>query len=53
MTENCEKSVKMNHNPNWHYVPNHSYIILIIGCLGSGKTVLLNLTKNQQTDIGD
>ena len=39
------------HNPNWHYIPNHQYRILIIGGLGPGKTnALLNLiAKNPDT----
>ena len=44
--------VKMNHSPNWPYIPNHLYRILKIGGSGSGKTnVLLNLIKNQRPDI--
>ena len=38
---------KNKHNKNWPYIPDHPYIILIIGGSGSGKTVLLNLTENQ------
>ena len=39
---------KINHNPNWPYIPDHPYIILIIGVSGSGKTnTLLNLINNQ------
>ena len=39
------------HNPNWPEIPEHPYIILIVGCSGSGKTnALLNLI-NQETDI--
>ena len=42
----------MNHNTNWLYIPNHPYMILIIGSSGSGKTdVLLNLIKHQRPDI--
>ena len=37
------------HNPNWPYIPDHLYKILIIGGSGSGKTnALLNLIHNQQ-----
>ena len=40
---------KRKHNPNWPYIPDHPYRILIIGGLGSGKTnALLNLIHNQQ-----
>ena len=36
------------HNPNWPYIPDHPYRILIIGGSGSGKTnALLNLINNQ------
>ena len=39
---------KINHNPNWPYIPDHPYRILIIGGSGSGKTnALLNLINNQ------
>ena len=39
---------KTEHNPNWPYIPDHPYRILIIGCCGSGKTnTLLNLINNQ------
>ena len=44
---------KINHNPNWPYLPDHPYRILIIGGSGSGKTnTLLNLINNQP-DIDD
>ena len=40
---------KRKHNPNWPYIPDHPYRILIIGGSGSGKTnTLLNLINNQQ-----
>ena len=49
--KNYDQSVKINHNPNWPYIPDHPYRILIIVGSGSGKTnVLLNLIKNQQPD---
>ena len=39
---------RVNHNPNWPYIPDHPYRILIIGGSGSGKTnTLLNLINNQ------
>ena len=42
---NYDESVDKNLNPNWPYIPNHLYRILIIGGSGSGKTnVFLNLT---------
>ena len=50
--KNYDESVKTTHNPNWPYIPNHHYQILIIGGSGSRKTiVLLNLIKHQRTDI--
>ena len=39
---------RINHNPEWPYIPDHPYRILIIGGSGSGKTnILLNLINNQ------
>ena len=39
---------KRKRNPNWSYIPDHPYRILIIGGSGSGKTnALLNLINNQ------
>ena len=39
---------KTMHNPNWLYIPDHPYRILIIGGSGTGKTnALLNLIHNQ------
>ena len=38
----------IEHNSKWPYIPDHPYIILIIGCSGSGKAnALLNLINNQ------
>ena len=45
MIKNYDESVEINHNPNWPYTPDHPYGILIIGCLGSGKTK--NLIRRQ------
>ena len=37
-----------NNNEKWPYIPDHSYIIIIIGGFESGKTnALLNLIKNK------
>ena len=42
---------KTEHNPNWLYIPDNPYIILIVGSSGSRKTnALLNLI-NGQPDI--
>ena len=53
MMKNFDKSVEINHhNPNWPYILDHPYSILITGDSGSEKTnVLLNLIKRQQPDI--
>ena len=46
MMKNYDQSVEINHNPNWPYIPDHPFRILIIGCSGSAKTnVLVNLIK--------
>ena len=46
--KNYDQPVKIDHNPNWLYIPDHPYRILIIGGSGSGKTnALLNLIKHQ------
>ena len=50
--KNVDESVEINYNPNWPYIFDHPYRILIIACSGSGKTnVLLNLIKHQRPDI--
>ena len=50
--KNYDESVKINHNPNWPYIPDHPYRVLVAGGLGSGKTnVLLNLITHQRPDI--
>ena len=52
MVKNYNQTVEINHNLDWPYIPDHSYRILIIGGLESGKTdVLLNLIKHQRPDI--
>ena len=46
--DKCVNESKTEHNKNWPYILDHPYRILIIGCLGSGKTIaLLNLIENQ------
>ena len=41
--------IKREHNPNWPYIPDHPYSILLIGDSERGKTnALLNLINNQQ-----
>ena len=50
--KNYDQSVEINHNPDWPYIPDHSYRILIVGGSGSGKTnFLLNLIKHQRSNI--
>ena len=52
MMKNYDESVEINHNPNWPYISDHLYRILIIGGSVSRKTnALLNLINNQQPDI--
>ena len=47
MMKNYDQSAKINHNPNWSYIPDNSYRISIIGGSGSGKAnVFLNLTNH-------
>ena len=46
MMKNYDQSVEINHNPNWSYIPDHPYRILIIG-----GSELLNLIKHQRPDI--
>ena len=43
------------HNEKWPYIPDHPYIILIIGGSGSGKTnTLINLIREQDNcDVVD
>ena len=52
MMKNYDESVEINNNPNWPYIGDHLYRILIIGVLGSGKTnMLLNkasITRSRQ-----
>ena len=41
----------MNHNPNWPYIPDYPYRLLIIGGSGSRKTNTLSNLINNQPDI--
>ena len=44
-----DQLIEINHNPNWPYIHDRPYRMLIIGGSGSGKTnVLLNLIKHQR-----
>ena len=50
--KNYEQLAEIDYNPNWVYIPDHPYRILITGSSGSEKTnVLLNLIKHQRPDI--
>ena len=47
-----DQSVKINQNPNWSYILDQCYRILLIGGSGSGKfNVLLNIIKHERPDI--
>ena len=51
---NLDKIVNDNnkkHNEKWSYIPDHPYIILMIGGSGSGKTNTLRNVINEQNDI--
>ena len=46
--DECSNENKRKHNPNWPYILDDPYRILIIGGSGSGKTkALLNFINNQ------
>ena len=50
--KNYGESFEINSNPDWSYMLDHPYRILIIGGLKSRKTnLLLNLAKHQRPDI--
>ena len=42
---------RISHNPNWPYIPDYPYRILIIGGSGFGKTNTLSNLINSQPDI--
>ena len=48
--ENYDQSVKINHNSNCTYIPNHPYKISINGGSGSGKKCDTELNKIQRPD---
>ena len=51
MMKNYDKSIQINCDQNWPYIPDHCYRTLIIGGSGSGKTkVLPNLIKHPRPD---
>ena len=53
MMKNYDESIETNYNPNWPYISNQPYGILVASGAGSGKTnVRLNLVKHQRSDIG-
>ena len=41
MMNNYNQSLEINHKPNWPYIPDHPYRILIIGGSRLGKTDVL------------
>ena len=49
--DDVTKEERREHNPNWPNIPDHPYIILIIGGSGSGKTNSLFNLISQQPDI--
>ena len=52
MIINYNQAIAINHNPNWPYIPDHPYKILITDGSKSGKTSTLpNLMKHQLPDI--
>ena len=52
MMKKYDQSVEINHHPNWLYVADHPYRILIIDDSGAGKAnILLNFIKTQRPDI--
>ena len=45
---NYDESVKINHSPNWLYILDHTYRILIIADSGSGKTNISEVNKTSK-----
>ena len=50
-SHNYTNENKTEQNLKWSYIPDHPYIILIIGSCGSGKTNTLLYSINNQRDI--
>ena len=50
MMKNYDKSIEIDHNPNWPYIPNHIYRILINGSLRLSKTNVLQLNLKNIND---
>ena len=52
MIKNYYESVEIYHNPNWPYISDQPYRLLIAGGWGSGKTnALLGLIKLERPDV--
>ena len=49
--DDITKENKAEQNPNWSYIPDHPYRILIIGCSGSRQTNTSINKINHQTGI--
>ena len=47
--KNYNGSAEINHSPNWSYITDHPYRILIIGGLGSGKTTVICCDFNKKS----
>ena len=51
-SDNYTYENKIEHNPKWPYIPDHSYRILILGGSGSGKRKLLAIeTKKKKVKM--
>ena len=50
MMKNYDQSVEINYNPNWPYIPNNPYRILIIGSSGSGETNVYKLINEKMKE---
>ena len=49
--KNYDESVEIYHNPNWPYMLNHPYRVLINGGSESGKTSVTEFNKNIKDHI--